>query len=139
MSLPWLKSIFGWSRPSPPAAGKQLPPTERLGDVLKRGGTLRDVQASDFAHEFASRLREVCRGDTNVAGVWLGWLSDGDSSGLVAVLQLDRVDEQAIRRFVAHVNALDGPRCIATVPEKTPTGVPFYQRGVQSGSEQPET
>ena len=128
MSLPWLRSILGWSRPSPPAAEKQLPPTESLGDAIKLCGTLREVEESDFSLEFASRLREVCRGDSNVAGVWLLWMSDGHHSELVTVLQLDRVEEQSIRRFVAYVNALDGPRCVATIPEQAPTSVPFYQR-----------
>ena len=111
------------------ATHTRLPATERAGDALDRGSELRLVEPSELSAEFRAKLLDVCRADSNVAGLWLSWLSSRDAAPeLLAALLLDRSDERAIRDFIARADALDGPRFVVAVPKGIPTAKPFYRR-----------
>ena len=111
------------------ATHTRLPATERLGDALARGSELRLADPSELPPEFRAKLFDLCTGDSNVAGLWLAWLSSGDGSKeLVASVALDRSDERTIRDFIARADALGGPHLVVAVPKGIPTANPFYRR-----------
>src|SRR5262245_18476792 len=111
------------------ATHTRLPATERLGDALHRGSEVRLVDPSELAAEFRAKLLDLCKADSNVAGLWLAWLSSGDGTReLLANLVLDRSDERTIRDFIARADALGGPRFVVAVAEGIPTATPFYRR-----------
>jgi len=111
------------------ATHTKLPAMERIGDALDRGSELRLVEPSELAVEFRSKLLDVCRADSNVAGLWLVWLSSREAAPeLLATLMVDRHDERAIRDFIARADALGGPRFVAAVAKGIPTAKPFYRR-----------
>jgi hypothetical protein len=111
------------------ATPTKLPATERFGDALARGSKFRSVEPSELGAGFRAKLLDVCRADSNVAGVWLAWLSSSDAAPeLLATLVLDRPEERAIRDFIARADALGGPRFIVAVPDGVPTAEPFYRR-----------
>ena len=77
----WLISTKGkMKRPGRDATHTRLPAKKRVRDALDRGSELRWVDPSELAPEFRAKLLDVCTADSNVAGLWLVWLSSGDSA-----------------------------------------------------------
>ena len=111
------------------ATQTRLPATERLGDALARGSKVRLADPSELPPEFRAKLLDLCTADSNVAGLWLAWLSSSDGAQeLVAILALDRSDERTIRNFIARAEALGGPPLVVAIPKGIPTAKPFYRK-----------
>ena len=123
----WLPRFLGWAKRRGLETSFGTAGHERLRDV--RDLRLREVEPADLSVDFQAKLKGVCAVDSNIVGVWVTWMSSGDAPPeLLAVLLLDRYDEESVDRFVQRANALDGPSCVASVPSGRPAAKAFYQR-----------
>jgi hypothetical protein len=90
---------------------------------------MRSLELSELPEDFQARLKHVCSSDANVRMVWLAWMTSVDGPDeLFTILALDRQDEASLRGFIARVDALGGPRCVAGFPSGKPQFAPFYAR-----------
>lgn len=126
MLMSWFARFLGRRNHTPPVPP---PAAERVGDLIRRGGGMRPFELTDVPADYLERLRAVCRADPNIRALWLAWITSVDEADeLLTVLQLDHRDESWVRRFITHVDALGGPRCVASMPIAAPTDEPFYRR-----------
>jgi len=124
--MSWLRQLFGGSNSEVP--GDQ-PARETVRHLIARGGSVRPFELNDVSPQYRDALMAVCRANTEVAALWLGWVSvPNGPDELLLNLRLDSVSETAIRAFMAGVNALGGPSCVAAVSNGTPKSDPFYVR-----------
>ena len=123
--MSWIRRLFG-DADKPP---RPAPQSERLRDHLRRGGGLQPLELSQLPNGFAAALRQVCESNENVQGVWLAWLvAANGSKELLTTLRLGVPNESTVRSFIAQVDALGGPPCVASLPDGIPSATPFYLR-----------
>lgn len=125
MGRSWLDTFFaGRTVPPSPQGGFE---TQRFLDVpnLRFG----EVELTELSREFQDQLTQACTVDANILRVWIFWIYSGKAQPeLLAVLKLDRPDDEAIHNFLRRVYSPGEPGCVACLVDENAKGNPFYQR-----------
>lgn len=127
----WLRRIFGPGSADQDArvVNTTARATESFRDAFDRGARLHPLDPSELPPEFQAKLVDICKSDSNVAGLWLLWLRSGDAAPeIFASLLLERPDQLTVRDFIRRADALGGPSFAVGLPGSMPSSEPFYLR-----------